>query len=162
MDNQQKSSLFRDKSLNAIESPEALNDYLRVTSPGVWLIMAAVIAVLLGLILWSVFGRIDTSVQVAVFASEDRTICYVPYDTLQKLGEGKTVKVEGSDYVLDLSGATDVVIVTEEISPYIRVTGKLDVGDLTVAVPVRAALADGVYPGTVITESLQPITLLLK
>ena len=44
MEDQQKSKLFREKSLKAIESPEALNDYLRVTSPGVWLVLAAVIA----------------------------------------------------------------------------------------------------------------------
>ena len=36
------SGLFREKSLEAIESPESLNDYLRVTSPQVWLVLAAV------------------------------------------------------------------------------------------------------------------------
>ncbi len=31
--------LFREKSIESIESPEALNDYLRVTSPSIWLIL---------------------------------------------------------------------------------------------------------------------------
>ena len=33
-----KSKLFREKNLERLESPEQLNDYLRVTSPGVWMI----------------------------------------------------------------------------------------------------------------------------
>ena len=63
MEEKQKVKLFREKSLEAIESPESLNDYLHVTSVGVWLVMAAVIAILLGMILWSIFGSIDTSVE---------------------------------------------------------------------------------------------------
>ena len=42
MDNQgenKKVKLFREKSLEAVESPEALNDYLRVTSPGIWMVL---------------------------------------------------------------------------------------------------------------------------
>ena len=45
---EKKANLFREKSLETIESPESLNDYLRVTSPGVWIILAAVIALLVG------------------------------------------------------------------------------------------------------------------
>ena len=43
MEEKKTGGLFREKSLEAVESPESLNDYLRVTSPGVWLILAAVI-----------------------------------------------------------------------------------------------------------------------
>ena len=45
-----KTGLFREKSLEAIESPESLNDYLRVTSPGVWLVLATVVILLAGFI----------------------------------------------------------------------------------------------------------------
>ena len=36
--------IFREKSLKRITSPEELSDYLRVTSPSVWLVLAAVIS----------------------------------------------------------------------------------------------------------------------
>ena len=48
MSEQPKTKLFREKSLEAVESPESLNDYLRVTSPGIWLVMASVIVLLIG------------------------------------------------------------------------------------------------------------------
>ena len=42
-------SLFREKSIERISSPEDLSNYLHVTRPSVWLILAAVILMLLGI-----------------------------------------------------------------------------------------------------------------
>ena len=47
------SGLFREKSMARVSSPEELNDYIRVTTPGVWLIL------LLGMLVWSIFGMVD-------------------------------------------------------------------------------------------------------
>ena len=52
------SGLFRQKSLDRVSSPEKLNDYIRVTTPSVWLALAAVLVMLAGMIVWSVFGTI--------------------------------------------------------------------------------------------------------
>ena len=48
-----KQSLFRQKSVERISSPEQLDDYLHVTSPVVWVVLCAVIALLVGLLIWS-------------------------------------------------------------------------------------------------------------
>mgnify|MGYP007122110349 CR=1 FL=1 len=45
----EKNSIFRKKSLDRIESPEQLNDYIRVTSPGIWIFLAAAIVLLVGI-----------------------------------------------------------------------------------------------------------------
>ena len=44
--------LYRKVSLEHIESPEQLNEVLRVTSPSVWVLLAAVIVLLLGFLVW--------------------------------------------------------------------------------------------------------------
>ena len=162
MEDQQKSKLFREKSLKAIESPEALNDYLRVTSPGVWLVLAAVIALLAGMILWSIFGRIDTSIRVAVAAGEEGAVCFIPYDALEGAVKSGEVTVDGQAYALRPSADSRMTVISEETDPYVRITGSLTAGDVTVEVPVDAALDKGVYAGTIVTERLQPITLLLQ
>ena len=46
-------TLFRQKSIDRITSPEQLNDYLHVTTPAVWVALAAVIILLLTLLTWS-------------------------------------------------------------------------------------------------------------
>ena len=161
-----KVKLFREKSLEAIESPESLNDYLRVTSVGVWLVLAVVIALLVGGILWSIFGRINTTKVLAVVSHDSETVCYVPYDTLNAVMNGGTLTIGEQNYALSADAEVSTNIITEETNPYIRVAGSLQVGDVVVAVPLvipeGAELPDGVYTGTVITESLQPISLLLQ
>ena len=152
MEGQEKVKLFREKNLEAMDSPESLNDYLRVTSPGVWLIMAAVIAVLVGAILWGIFGRINTTTDLAIATTEGKTVC---------LTRG-IVTVEGQDYRMKVADDYNVLIVSESTNPYVRVLGSLQVGDVMVEIPVEAELPDGYQRGTVITESLQPISLLLK
>ena len=164
MEGEQKVKLFREKSLEAVESPESLNDYLRVTSAGVWLIMSAVITVLVGVILWSIFGQIDSKVKLAVYSSEGSAVCYVPYGNLEKVMKSGSVTVEGKSYSLS-PNKEDVKaeIVSETMNPYIRITGGLGIGDSVAAVLLEGDVPpDGVYAGTAVVESLKPISLLLQ
>ena len=58
--------IFREKSLKRVSSPEALNDYIRVTTPSVWIVLAALVILLLGVFGWSVFGTVDVHTQNGV------------------------------------------------------------------------------------------------
>ena len=162
MSEQQKSKLFREKSLDAIESPESLNDYLRVTSPGVWLVMASVIVLLTGGILWGVFGHIRTTAQFAVSVTGGRSVCYVPLEASDKALARGVIRVEGVDYPMNTNAETSIYVITEDISPRVLLSGGLSIGDLVIQVPVITDLADGYYTGEVVTEDLKPISLLLQ
>ncbi len=162
MESQEKVKLFREKNLEAMDSPESLNDYLRVTSPGVWLVLAAVVVVLIGAIIWAIFGRINTTAELALSSSGDKKVCYVPYNNLQTILKNGVITVDGKEYRMTVSNDYQVTIVTEETNPYVRVLGKLEVGDVIVEIPVEGSLPEGYAQGTVITESLQPISLLLQ
>ena len=52
-------SVFRQKSMDKITSPEQMNDYIRVSNPSVWMVLAAVIVLLLGVCVWGAFGHLD-------------------------------------------------------------------------------------------------------
>ena len=162
MQGEQKTKLFREKSLEAIESPESLNDYLRVTSPGVWLIMGTVIALLVGLILWGIFGRIDTTVKLAVKSENGSAVCYVPYNALQSVTKAGSIKLEGETYALSRTEKNDIVTVSEDMDPLLRIAGDLKVGEMTVLLALEKAPSDGTYTATAVTESLKPIDLLLQ
>ena len=164
--------LFREKSLETIESPESLNDYLRVTSPGVWLVLAAVIVLLVGGILWSVLGRIDTKRQAAVVTTSGKTICCVPFESFDELNvivDRRSIEINGRDYALAIpdSGEVELGFVEEFVTDESRLAmtyakGGLAKGDLVLGIPVDAQFEDGVQSGTIITESLKPFSLLLK
>lgn len=52
------SELFREKSLERANSPEELSDYIRVTTPSVWLVLLGAAILLAGMLAWSVLGTV--------------------------------------------------------------------------------------------------------
>ena len=160
MSEQPKTKLFREKSLEAVESPESLNDYLRVTSPRIWIVMAAVIALLVGFILWGIFGHIRSTAQFAVLVSPEKSVCYVSLDVVDKVMSRGVVSVDGEDF--PIASEFDLTFISDETPPRVLLIGKLSVGDLVAEVPVITDLPEGYYSGEAVTEDLQPISLLLQ
>lgn len=57
-------SIFRQKSLARISSPEEIDNYMKVTRPSLWLALGVIILLLAALILWSVTARIEATMVV--------------------------------------------------------------------------------------------------
>ncbi len=55
----ENNSIFRQKSLDKVSSPEKLDDYIRVTTPSVWIVLIAIVLLLAGAVVWSIFGEIE-------------------------------------------------------------------------------------------------------
>ena len=51
-------SIFRKESIDKVSSPEKLDDYIKVTTPNVWLTLIAVMLLLIGAIIWGIFGEV--------------------------------------------------------------------------------------------------------
>ena len=56
----EEKSLFRKNSMESLTSPEQLTDYLHVTTPTVWVVMAAIILLLVGMLIWGSIASIDS------------------------------------------------------------------------------------------------------
>ncbi len=154
--------LFRQKSLEKVSSPEQMNDYIRVTSPGVWLVLAAVIALLAGLIIWSALGRLETTVAAAAVAGADGgVICYIGEDDLDAVQEGQTVRVGGEEYVLNGIDPRPVPV-DESFDAYTMHVGGLEAGQWVYPAQVGASLAEGVYEAEIVVDSVSPISFLLN
>ena len=69
--------IFRQKSMEKISSPEQMNDYIRVSNPSVWMILAAVIVLLAGVCVWGMFGCLDTSFQTGGVCRDGCLTVYV-------------------------------------------------------------------------------------
>ena len=156
-----RQGLFRAKNMDRIESPESMNDYLQVTSPGVWLVLSTVIIFLIGVCIWGVFGHIDSMAKVAVVATEDETLCLVPEEALKSAIDNQSIKIEGKDYNLAPS-TLDPIIISESTNVYWLLAGDLSVGDIVYKIPLSQQMPKGVYSGTIVTETLTPLSLLLN
>lgn len=51
-------SIFRQESIDKVSSPEKLDDYIRVTTPSVWITLIAIILLLTGALVWGIFGEV--------------------------------------------------------------------------------------------------------
>lgn len=52
-------SLFREKSMEKISSPDQMDDYIRVTTPSVWIVLLALVVLLVGILAWSILGTVE-------------------------------------------------------------------------------------------------------
>ena len=61
-----ENGLFRKKSMERISSPEELHDYMRVTSPRLWMLLAAILILLAGFIVYASTATIENVLPVRV------------------------------------------------------------------------------------------------
>jgi hypothetical protein len=154
----QQKSLFRDKNIERMESPEKLNDYLRVTSPGVWLVLGAVISLLVGVCIWGMFGTIRSTTPAAVVGGDGQNVCYVPASALEGVLANKTVTVNGKDLELAPS-VLEPQVVSTDMDVYVLLAGRLSVGDIVYPIPLAGSMESGVYTGQLLTETMSPMSL---
>ena len=62
----EKKLIFREKSIERVTSPEKLNDYIKVTTPSVWLVLLATLILIAGTLVWAVFGKIQVNTDTGV------------------------------------------------------------------------------------------------
>ena len=139
MDNE----IFRKKSLDKVKSPESLDDYIRVSNPGVWLLLISVIILLIGACVWGIFGHIDSTVPASVRVESGKAVCFIADEDISSVQVGLTVKFAEHEAAI-----TDI--------------GEKDEGGYSCALSETSGLPDGFYEGKVIVESYQPLSFILN
>ena len=139
MGEQEKANVSRQKTRDRISSPDQLTDYLRVTNPGIWVLLASIVLFLAGVFVWFTIGTLESTAAVKVsVAGQQATV--IPREAAV-LTEGMPLRVASGEYTLDSVG-------TDE---YDR-----SFGNAVVKLP------DGVYDGIVVTEQTHLISFLLE
>lgn len=136
----QTKSIYREEMLERVSSPEQLNDYLRVTNPGIWMVLIGIIVLLAGLIAWSSIGTLETTAPATIVVQDN--IAEIAIDTTQPLKAGMSVRVQDQEFEIDYTyeDARGVTL------------GEAQVDDLQ----------DGRYNGVVVIESVHPIQFLIE
>ena len=156
-----KSEIFRQKSIDKMSSPEDLNDYVKVTSSGVWIVIVAIILLLIGAIVWGVTSTLSSGVSCAVIIENGTAKCYILEDLCENVKPGMVVKVQGQDYAL---GAKNPEPVGFNIMDNAYVLHVLDQDDesrvWTYEYNMDMNLEDGMYKGNVALSRISPITFI--
>ena len=135
-------SIFRRKSLDKITSPESLGDYLHVTNPSVWMILAAVILLLVGVLIWS------STADIVSYA----------YGTAQVEDGNMRISFDNAQLARTVQSGMSVVV--GETESTIGGVGTDEKG--AVFASASTTLANGSYPAKVLLRQTQVIRLLFN
>ena len=140
--------IFREENLKKVSSPDRLNDYIRVTNPSVWLLLAAIIVLL------------ESITDVAAQSDESGTIiCYVKESDIGSVQEGMEVRI-GEDTFTISRIEREPVTVTADLDEYLLHTGELKEGEWVYPVTLDGTAPAGIYPAEIVTEQISPMSFL--
>lgn len=136
---EKRNTLFRKEALDRISSPEQLNDYLHVTSPGIWVVLMAVILLMAGVLVWSSVGTLETKSPAKIIV-KDHVAKVVVMDK-SRLEKGMIIREASQEFY--------IASVAED--EYGRQMGVAEV-----------SLPNGKYDAIVVTEQTRPMDFLLR
>lgn len=156
-----ENQIFRKKSIERVSSPEQLNDYVKVSNPTVWMILAAVILLLTGVCVWGVFGHIDTKLTTAAVVKDRNVTCYVKEANIASVKAGQRVQINGKECAI-LSVSDVPIAVARELGDYTLHIGGLSVGEWVYEVNFVTDLPDGIYGAHITVDSVYPMSFVIN
>ena len=152
--------LFRKKSMESISSPEQLHDYMRVTTPRLWMLLSAVLALLAGFIVYASTATMESTMPITVsltqyeIPGEDTAsgeteiltgmVAYLPHTVKDQVDLGMKVRLGKEEGHISWIGVQPNNEIVLEIS-----TDKL-----------YLPLPEGEYEAELVLESTTPISFL--
>ncbi len=153
--------LFRKKTLERVSAPDQLNDYIRVSNPALWSVLAGILLLLIGLLIWGITGRLNTVMTAAAIAEDGTLTMLIPEAEGENIRSGMEVHVEGQTLTIAEVSARPVQL-TSKTDAYAMHIGGLNEGDWVYMVSMPAELADGIYQTSVTIESVSPISFIFN
>lgn len=86
-------SIFRQSSLDRINSPDRMKDYIKVTNFGAWAAILAIAIILVAGLFWAIFGRVETNVDTVGIAKDNVIYCLIPDTEVHTIKQGMTAKI---------------------------------------------------------------------
>jgi len=152
--------VFREKSLERVSSPEELNDYIKTTTPSLWILLIAIIVFLVGLIVWATVGTLESNHKVGCIVQNGTMTCLIP--------EADKVKATADSYVL-IGEKQYPVVITDELEEATLLSdsqllhySELEIGDWYYYTVSSTDLEDGYYNGKIVYEQINPIKFVIN
>ena len=162
------SSIFNRKATEKLRSPDDLDKYVRVTNPGVWIVIVACIVLLAGLLAWGFFGTVSTDIATTGVSVDKTPMCFLNAEEASKVHEGDAAVVDGRRMTVE--SMSKVPLSPEETKDILKsdfLVSTLVKDNWTYVVHFKGDEVSGVGEGvplsiTITTERVAPISLILK
>lgn len=170
-----QNKLFKKTSVERFSSPEKLNDYIQVSNPSSWMVLAGALALLLGVLIWGFFGELTDSVSFSGVMQGSTLRCYVSSAVSAQLEPGMEITIapmSAEEDVKVIKGSVvsiaDHPLSYEEAkegidSDYLLAALAISSWNIIVEVAPEEALYDQmVYVVNAVTDTRRPIDLVFQ
>lgn len=159
---EKQETIFRQKSVDRVSSPEQLDNYLKVTSPSVWLVLIGIIIILVGAICWSAFGKLKSYTTCGCMVENGAAYCYVKEDDNTKIDSGMTIEITKEEKQIEIISVNNTGLNIPDTYSYLQHLVNVTSQDYVVGLTGYTDLADGYYSGRIATELVSPISFILN
>lgn len=152
---------MEEKKLKKVDSPEQLNQYIRLSNPGVWILLIAIVVLLIGVCAWGFFGKIDTKITTVAISSDYNSYVYIKEADLEKVKNGMNVEIVNNENKYEIVEIeTTPEKVTDELSEYARHLGNFQIGEWVYKCRLNKSLKEGTYGANIVVESIAPMVFI--
>ena len=154
--------LFRKKSIDRVSSPEQLNEYIRVSNPGVWVILLSIVVLLIGVCAWGILGHLDTILVTPAIADADGQIKgYIKEADIDKVAVGMSVTIKEAQCTIGEIKLRPVVV-DNSFADYALHVGGLTQGEWVYEILIEGEVPEGIYAAEITVESVSPMSFVLN
>lgn len=152
---------MEDKKFKKVNSPDQLNQYIRLSNPGVWILLLAIVVLLVGVCIWGYFGKIDTKIKTVVISDNYTSYLYVKEEDMAKIKNGMQVELNNNENVFEIADIEETPEkVTDDMDEYARHLGNFQVGEWVYKCRLNKNVKEGTYSANIIIESIAPMTFI--
>ena len=155
-------TIFRQKSIDKVSSPEQLDGYLKVTTPSVWLILIGIILILVGCIAWATFGEIKSYTNVGCVVTSGDATCFVKEEESTKIEVGMTIEIPSENNEFNIISKENSGLNIPDQYDYLQHLIGISSTDYVFALSGKSNIKDGYYAGRVVTEKISPLKFIFN
>ncbi|MCQ2080677.1 MAG: hypothetical protein MJZ11_03405 [Lachnospiraceae bacterium] len=86
-----KDDLFNKKSIEKISSPDKLDEYIKVTNPGIWLLLIAIVVFLAATVIWSTSAQMVTNISTVAEVVDGKGSVYIAEEDIEDFSDDANV-----------------------------------------------------------------------
>ena len=153
--------IFRKKSLERVSSPEQLNEYIRVSTPGMWMVLVSIVALLIGVCVWSVVGHLDTTLQTVAIGENGQMTAYVRETEITCVEPGMAVSIGDATYtVAEIPVKPEAA--GDNFDEYALHVGEIVQGEWLYAVALDGPYLEGIHRAAITVDSVSPMSFVVN
>ena len=154
-------SIFREKNLERVSNPDTLDDYIRIASPGVWMVLVVIILLIAAALVWGLLGTVNVDSQGVLVVERGSTTLWLGESDAEQVMPGSKLESAGeSGMVTGAAGAPEAV---SEVVAKLATDGQVDLsrqGQWVCPLAAAINLPAGTYPATVTLHTYTPLELI--